>query len=80
MLVSSTSRPSAFTSYLETISLPSFLSTFSNLSYELNSNNFISQIVSIKNTWINEMFISTLIYILPSMVIFILSFVYTKKK
>tara|TARA_Y100001970_G_scaffold287190_1_gene411276 strand:- start:41485 stop:43371 length:1887 start_codon:yes stop_codon:yes gene_type:complete len=68
------------TPYLENISLPDIENTFPNLSKELNSNNFILQIVDIKDAWINEMFISTLIYILPSMIFFILSFVYIKNK
>ena len=68
------------TPYLENISLPDIENTFPNLSNELNSNNFILQIVDIKDAWINEMFISTLIYILPSMIFFILSFVYIKNK
>ena len=67
--------------YLEDITFPESINTFSKLSYELNSDNFISQIVSIKNAWIDGMFMTTLlIYILPSMIIFILSFVYIKKK
>ncbi len=67
--------------YLEDIPFPESINTFSKLSYELNSDNFISQIVSIKNAWIDGMFMNALIvYILPSMIIFILSFVYTKKK
>ena len=68
------------TQYLENIFLPDIKNTFPNLSNELNSNNFISQILNIKNAWINEMFISTLIYILPSMIFFIISFVYIKNK
>ena len=68
------------TPYLENISLTDIKNTFPNLGNELNSNNFISQIVNIKNAWINEMFISTLIYILPSMIFFILSLVYIKNK
>ena len=68
------------TPYLENISLPDIENTFPNLSKELNSNNFILQIVDIKDAWINEMFISTLIYILPSMIFFIISFVYIKNK